>query len=54
VIDDHLELLKVGIPAINIIDFEYPYYHTIDDTEEQCSAESLNRVGTLLVHLIYE
>jgi hypothetical protein len=54
IIDDHLELLKVGIPAVNIIDFEYPYYHTLQDTEDKCSPESLGIVGTLLVHLIYE
>lgn len=54
VVDDHLELLKVGIPAIDLIDFEYPYWHTIEDTPDKCSAESLNQVGKLLVHLIYE
>ena len=53
-IDDHLELLKVGIPAVDIIDFDYPYYHTLEDTEDKCSPESLGIVGTLLVHLIYE
>ena len=53
-IDDHLELLKVGIPAIDIIDFDYPYYHTLEDTEDKCSPESLGIVGTLLLHLIYE
>ncbi|MBN2030250.1 M28 family peptidase [bacterium] len=53
-IDDHLELLRVGIPAIDIIDFDYPYWHTLQDTEDKCSPESLNIIGTLLVHLIYE
>ena len=54
VIDDHLELLNVGIPTIDIIDFDYPYYHTLEDTEDKCSPESLGIVGTLLLHLIYE
>ncbi len=53
-VDDHLELLKAGIPAIDIIDFDYPYYHTLQDTEDKCSPESLGSVGTLLLHLIYE
>ena len=53
-IDDHLELLRVGIPAIDIIDFDYPYWHTLQDTEDKCSPESLGIIGTLLVHLIYE
>jgi glutaminyl-peptide cyclotransferase len=54
IIDDHLELLKIGIPAIDIIDFDYPYYHTLQDTEDKCSPKSLGIVGTLLLHLIYE
>ncbi|MCK5147056.1 M28 family peptidase [bacterium] len=52
--DDHLELLKVGIPAIDIIDFDYDYWHTIEDTPDKCSAESLGQVGQLLVTWIYE
>jgi glutaminyl-peptide cyclotransferase len=54
VVDDHLELLKSGIPAVDIIDLDYPYWHTTHDTEDKCSPESLWTVGTLLLHLIYE
>lgn len=54
IVDDHLELLKVGIPAVNIIDFDYPYYHTLQDTPDKCSPESLEIVGKVLLHLIYE
>lgn len=54
IIDDHLELMKVGIPAVNIIDFDYPWWHTIHDTADKCSPESLGAVGRLLLHLIYE
>jgi len=54
VVDDHQELFKVGIPCINIIDFDYPHWHTIQDTEDKCSPESLGVVGSLLVYLIYE
>ena len=53
-IDDHLELLNVGIPTINIIDFDYPHWHTLQDTEDKCSSESLGIVGKLLLHIIYE
>lgn len=52
--DDHVELLKVGIPTVDIIDLDYPYWHTVEDTPDKCSAESLGVVGTLLVHLIYD
>ncbi|MBN1895683.1 M28 family peptidase [bacterium] len=54
VVDDHLELLKVGIPAVDIIDFEYPFWHTVMDTPDKCSPESLAAVGTVLLHMIYE
>ena len=54
IVDDHLELLKVGIPAVDIIDFDYPYWHTLQDTPDKCSPESLWAVGTVLLYLIYE
>ncbi len=54
VIDDHLELLKVGIPAADLIDLDYPYWHTTEDTPDKCSPESLYVIGTLLLHLLYE
>jgi len=54
IVDDHLELLKVGIPAVDIIDFDYPYWHTLQDTPDKCSPESLWTVGTVLLYLIYE
>ena len=53
-VDDHLELLKVGIPAIDIIDFDYPYWHTVEDTPDKCSAASLAQVGHLMATFIYE
>ena len=57
--DDHVPLWdEARIPAIDIIDFDYPnsyanYWHTTQDLPENCSAESLGQVGTLLVHYIY-
>ena len=57
--DDHVPLwVEAKIPAIDIIDFNYPnsytnYWHTTQDLPENCSAESLVQVGTLLVHYIY-
>ena len=57
--DDHVPLwAEAKIPAIDIIDFNYPnsyanYWHTTQDLPENCSAESLGQVGTLLVHYIY-
>lgn len=47
-IDDHLPFLRAGIPAITIIDFDYPHWHTTSDTLDKVSAESLERVGLTL------
>ncbi len=47
-IDDHVPFLRMGIPAITIIDFDYPYWHTVSDTLDKVSAESLERVGLVL------
>ncbi len=46
--DDHLSLLDVGIPAIDLIDFNYPFWHKADDLPENCSAESLADVCKVL------
>lgn len=58
VMDDHLPLNDVGIPTIDIIDFNYPdasnrYWHTSEDTPDKCSPESLEAVGKVLLHVIY-
>ncbi len=51
--DDHLPLNEAGIPTINVIDFDYPYWHTLQDTPEQVSASSLDVVGTVMTRLLY-
>ncbi len=49
-IDDHTPFLEAGLPAADLIDFDYPYWHTTQDTPDKVSAESLKAVGeTLLV-----
>ncbi|UCC78726.1 MAG: M28 family peptidase [Candidatus Zixiibacteriota bacterium] len=52
--DDHVALLSRGIKSIDIIDFDYPYWHTQQDTPDRCSAESLGEVGRILVAAIYD
>ena len=47
-IDDHRPFLDKGIPAVDIIDFDYPYWHTVEDTADKVSAASLERVGRTL------
>jgi Zn-dependent M28 family amino/carboxypeptidase len=47
-IDDHTPFLNAGIPAVDIIDFDYPYWHTSEDTPDKVSAKSLQAVGEVL------
>jgi len=47
-LDDHTPFLQAGIPAVDIIDFDYPYWHTVQDTPDKVSAESLQAVGETL------
>lgn len=48
--DDHLPLRNTGkIPTIDIIDFDYPYWHTEADTPDKCSALSLAKVGWVVI-----
>ena len=54
VMDDHVPLIEVGIPMVNIIDFDYPHWHTLGDTVDKCSPKSLEVVGKLVVNIIYE
>jgi hypothetical protein len=46
--DDHIALHRVGIPAVDIIDFSYPHWHRLSDTPEQCSAETMTNVSNVL------
>lgn len=41
-VDDHTALNAIGIPAIFLIDFEYPYFHTTQDTPDKCSERTLD------------
>ena len=58
--DDHVPLWEnAQIPAIDIIDFDYPnlfynHWHTQNDIPENCSPQSLHQVGTLLLNYIYD
>jgi glutaminyl-peptide cyclotransferase len=47
--DDHLEFLKAGIPAVDIIDLDYPPWHTRGDTLDKVAAGSLQAVGDVIV-----
>jgi glutaminyl-peptide cyclotransferase len=46
--DDHIPFIRAGIPSVDIIDLDYPYWHTTQDTAEHVSAHSLEVVGNVL------
>jgi glutaminyl-peptide cyclotransferase len=50
--DDHIELQKAGIRAIDVVDFDYPPHHTPFDTIDKVSGESLQIVGDVAVALV--
>ncbi len=48
--DDHVPLNEIAkIPTADLIDFEYPHWHTTKDTPQQCSGASLVKVGRVLL-----
>jgi len=53
-LDDHSPLNAAGIPAIDLIDFDYPPWHTPEDTMDKLSAESLRIVGAVAAYYLSE
>jgi glutaminyl-peptide cyclotransferase len=51
-IDDHTPFNVVGIPTIDLIDFDYPPWHTASDTMDKLSAESLQTVGAVTLYYL--
>jgi len=51
--DDHLPFRDIGIPSLDLIDFEYgpsnAYWHSDADTLENCSKESLGAAGRIVL-----
>ena len=52
VTDDHTPLNAAGIPTIDVIDFEFPAWHTAGDDMNSISAESLGIVGRVALHYL--
>ncbi len=51
--DDHIPINDAGVPCIDLIDFDYGPWHTLDDTPDKCSAESLRIVGEVIAEVVY-
>ena len=54
IIDDHIPFLNAGIPAADMIDIDYTYWHTVGDTPDKVSPESLEAVGKTLLKWLAE
>jgi hypothetical protein len=52
--DDHTPLNEIGIPVIDLIDFDYPPWHTPADTIDKLSAESLRITGAVAAYYLAE
>ncbi|GAC1333838.1 MAG: M28 family peptidase [Isosphaeraceae bacterium] len=46
--DDHIPMNAVGIPTVDLIDLDYPHWHTTQDLPENCSGASLKSVGRVV------
>ena len=50
--DDHIIFLKRGVPSVDVIDFEIPYWHTVQDTLDKISAKSLAITGHVFLESV--
>lgn len=53
IIDDHIPLNDAGLPAVDILDFGYPAWHTHRDTPDAMSAASLAQVARVAAWIVY-
>ena len=56
IVDDHIPFLQAGIPAVDLIDYDYGfdniYWHTPNDTLDKISPQSLRIVGSIVLRTI--
>jgi glutaminyl-peptide cyclotransferase len=50
--DDHMPFVQQGVPAIDLIDFDYDPWHEDSDTMDKLSEKSLEIVGTVVLETI--
>jgi len=47
--DDHVAFVRAGVPSVDIVDLEYPQWHTAQDDLDHVSARSLQTVGDVVL-----
>ncbi len=51
--DDHVSFLEIGVPSVDLIDFNYgpgnTWWHSAEDTLDKCSAQSLGVIGAIVL-----
>ena len=52
IFDDHYPFHQMGIPSTVLIDFDYPHWHTLRDTLDKCSIESMISIFSVVVKTI--
>jgi hypothetical protein len=52
ILDDHTPFNEIGIPTIDLIDFDYPPWHTSGDTMDKLSADSLQTIGQVTLYFL--
>ena len=50
--DDHVPLIRAGLRCIDVIDLDYPYWHTTADTPDKIDSRSLVNVGRVVLALV--
>ena len=54
IIDDHVPFLEQGVPSIDVIDFDYPYADTVEDTVDKLDPAVLDKVGETVAQLVID
>ncbi|HEV1285905.1 MAG TPA: M28 family peptidase [Bryobacteraceae bacterium] len=52
--DDHMPFLKLGVPSLDLIDFDYDPWHKDSDTMDKLSPKSLDIVGTVVLESVHK
>ena len=56
-VDDHTPFMEAGVPAIDIIDFEYgpgnSWWHTNEDSIDKVDRQSLKIVGDVILDVLW-